>query len=206
MWDIAYTLSKDLLSFIWSLFHKRKRRLTKSEVVQLRQKWKNEFEHKILEMRIKELSKDVIVRDVKHMDNYPDVGKKKGISAWFRISLLATYHRGILVLLRIGKLTKDRESGKWRYTNYKAGESGDFRVFLVGFIPFENIEAVDWDGDEYYGFPHIYCHFVEKSGEPYEKVAFCEEKFLDEHPYYTEVTDFKSVHKFSKRFKIEYFA
>jgi len=206
MWDMAYTLCKDLLSLIWSLVHKKKRQLSKSEVVQLRQKWKNEFEDKVLEMRIKEFTKDVIIRDVKRMDEYPTGGKKKGISAWFRTSLLETYHRGILVLLRIGKLTKDRKSGKWRYTDYQAGESGDFRVFLVGFIPFENIEAVDWDGDEYYYLPHIYCHFVEKSGEPYEKIAFCEEKFLDENPYYTEVADFKSVLKFSKRFKIDYFA
>jgi hypothetical protein len=206
MWEIAYTLGKDLLSFILSFFHKRKRKLTKSEIVQLRQKWKSEFEKKILELRISEVYTDVIIRDVKRMDSYPNDDKKKGISSWFRVSLLDTYHRGIQVLLRIGKLTKDRESGKWRYTDYKSGESGDLRVFLVGFIPFENIEAVDLDGDEHYYLPNIYCHFVEKSGEPYEKIAFCEEKFLDERPYFTEVIDFKSVHKFSKKFKVDYFA
>ena len=114
MWEIAYTLGKDLLSFILSFFHKRKRKLTKSEIVQLRQKWKSEFEKKILELRISEVYTDVIIRDVKRMDSYPNDDKKKGISSWFRVSLLDTYHRGIQVLLRIGKLTKDRESGKWR--------------------------------------------------------------------------------------------
>jgi hypothetical protein len=157
-------------------------------------------------MRMSELRPDVIIRDVKRMDSYPDGLSKKGISPWFRISLLDTYHRGIRVCLRVGKLTRDCESGKWRYTDYQAGESGDLRVFLVGFIPFENIEAVDWDEDEYYYVPHIYCHFIETSGEPYEKLAFCEEKFLDDHPYYTEVVDYNSVHKFSKRFKLDYFA
>ena len=207
MWDIAYSICKDLASFFWSVVKKKKKRqLSEIEVVQLRQKWKNEFEQKILETRVSELSKDVIIRDVKRIDSYPDGDKKKGISSWFRLSLLATYHRGIQVLLRIGRLTKDPNSGKWRYTNYKAGEPGDFKVFLIGFIPYENIKAVDWDGDEYYCYPHIYCHFAEKSGEPYEKIAFCEEKFLDDHPYYTEVVDFKSVHKLSKKFKIDYFA
>lgn len=206
MWDIAYTFIKDIVSFLWSRFHKRKRTLSESEVVQLRQRWKQEFELKILEARISKLSKDVIIRDVNRMDSYPDGDKKKGISAWFRVGLLATYHRGIQVLLRIGRLTKDNKSGKWRYTNYQAGESGDLKVFLIGFIPYENIEAVDWDGDEYYYFPHIYCYFTEKTREPYERIAFCEEKHLDESPYYTEVADFKSVHKFSKKFNVDYFA
>jgi len=205
MWDIVYTLCKDLSSLIWSLIYKRKRRLTKIDVVALRQKWKTEFEEKILEMRVKELINDAIIRDVKRVNEYPTVSKKKGISPWFRTSLLDTYHRGILVLLRIGKLTKDPRYGKWRYTDYQAGESGDFKAFLVGYIPFENIEAVDWDGDEYYYIPHIYCHFVE-SGDPYEKIAFCEQHFLDDKPFYTEVIDFKSVDNFSKKLKIDYFA
>lgn len=144
---------------------------------------------------------------MKRVDNYPnDDDKRKGISTWFRVGLLGTYHRGIQVLLRIDKLTKDRQFNKWRYTDYKAGENGDLKVFLVGFILFENIEAVDWGGDEYYGFPHIYCYFSAKSKEPYEKVVFCVEKYLDDAPFYSEVADYKSVDKFSKKRDVDYFA
>ena len=206
MWDLVYSFCKDLVALIWSLFNRRKKKLSQSETVRLRQKWKNEFEQKMLKARVSGEGTDVIIRDVKRMDSYPDGDTKKGISSWFKAGLVSTYHRGILVSLRIGKLTKDTGSGKWRYTNYSGGEPGEFKVSLIGFIPYENIEAVDWDGDEYYYLPHIYCHFIEKSSEPYEKIAFCEERFLDDHPYYSEIIDFKSVHKFSKKFNIDYFA
>ncbi len=206
MLDMLYTVGKDICCFLWSFFHKKRRYLTESEVVQLRQKWKGEFEKRILEARIAQTGRDVIVRDVKRLDSYPEVGKEKGIWPWFKVGLVGTYHRGIQVNLGIGRLTKDPDSGRWRYTNYKAGEPGELRVLLIGFIPYENIETVDWDGDEYYYMPHIYCHFSQKGGEPYEKVAFCEEKYLDETPYYKEVADYKAVHKFSEKFGISYFA
>ena len=152
------------------------------------------------------ISTDVIIRDVKRVDSYPDGNDKKNVSSWFKAGLVSTYHRGIQVRVFIGKLTKDSESGLWRYTNYKLGEAGELKVSLIGFIPYENIETVDWDGNEYHSIPHIYCHFTEKSAMPYEKVAFCEEKYLDDFPYYTEVADFNSVHKFSKKFNVRYFA
>ena len=206
MLNLMYSFCKDIGFFIWHLFNKRKRKLLQSEIVQLRQKWKNEFEQKILEARVSGTGTDVIIRDVKRMNSYPDGNNKKGISSWFKAGLVSTYHRGIQVRLRIGKLTKDSKFDKWRYTNYKLGETGELKVSLIGFIPYENIEAVDWDGDEYYYIPHIYCHFTEKSAEPYEKVAFCEEKYLDDSPYYTEFANFNSIHKFSKKFNVDYFA
>jgi len=202
MWELAYSIFKDLGSFIISLFNKRKRNLSYSDIVRLRQKWKSEFEHKILEARVTGAGRDVIIRDVKRMDSYPDGANK----TWYKAGLVSTYHRGIQVRLGIGKLTKDPKSRKWRYTNYQVGESGEFKVSLIGFIPFENIEAVDWDGDEYNYKPHIYCHFTEKSGVPYERIVFCEENHLDDSPFYTEISDYESVHKFSKKFDIDYFA
>ncbi len=38
--------------------------------------------------------------------------------------------------------------------------------YLIGFIPYDLIDHVDVTGDEYYSYPHIYCHFAFK-GEPY---------------------------------------
>ena len=49
---------------------------------------------------------------------------------------------------------------------------------LLGLIRYENIESVQWDGDEYYPYPHIYCHFVEKQRKPYERLAFFEHQTL----------------------------
>jgi hypothetical protein len=63
---------------------------------------------------------------MKRLDAYPDLDEnEKGISPWFRLGLVGTYHRGILVAHGWGTLTKDEDA--WRYTDYKAGERGDLR-------------------------------------------------------------------------------
>src|SRR6185503_8446149 len=106
---------------------------------------------------------EAIIRDVRRADLYPEVDRdRKGISPWFRVGLLGLYHRGLQVGLRIEGLCYDEPAGGWRYSNYKSGEKPDINAFLVGRIPFERIVTVDWDGDEYYGFPHVYCRFASK--------------------------------------------
>jgi hypothetical protein len=69
---------------------------------------------------------------------------------------------------------------------------------MTGFIPYENIEDVDWNGDSYYAYPHIYCYFDHKK-EPYERIAFCEQRRLNGHVYFSELVDYKSVLKRSKK-------
>ena len=98
------------------------------------------------------------------------------------------------------RLTKD-EDGHLRFADYSAGERGEMKVVLLGTIPYDNIDSVDWDGDEYYGFPHIYCFFAHKK-EPYEHLGFYIETAPlapEGLPSYEEVTSFKEVCKFSKK-------
>lgn len=199
--SFVYALLKDG----WKFIRGRRRDLTPAQVVQLRQKWKQEFEEKLSERRAKNLRTDVIIRDVKRVDGYPHSDSGKGISPWFRVGLMGTYHKGILAGLQWGMLTKSPETGEWRFTNYAAGEKGDVKVIFIGRIPFENIEAVNWEGDEYYGFPHIYCHFDANRKEPYESLAFCEQKHLHEVPFYTEIAPYENVRKLSKSLGIESF-
>lgn len=195
-----------ILRDIWGWVRGRKRRLSPSEIVQLRQKWKTEFEQKLLERRRAGLRTDVIVRDMRRIDRYPNTDDKgKGISPWFRVGLMGTYHKGILLGLRWETLTLDKDKNRWRFTNYSVGEKGEVKVILMGYVPYESIETVNWDGDEYYGFPHIYCYFDARRKEPYESLEFCEQKYLDEYPFYTKVAEYDNVRKFSKRFKIEDF-
>ena len=196
-----YSILKDA----WGALRRRRRRLSAAQILELRQKWKPLFEEEIWKTHTQKLRKDVIIRDVKRLDNYPDVdGKAKGISPWFRVGLMATYHKGISVGLGWGKLATHGDGDDWRYTNYKAGESGDLKVILIGRIPFENIEAVDWDGDEYYYFPHIYCYFDAKRKEPYEDLVFCVEKCSPGgRPFYVEVAPYEKVRQLSKKLGIE---
>jgi len=74
---------------------------------------------------------------------------------------------------------------------------------LVGYVPFENIESADWYGDEYYGFPPLYCYFCHRK-EPYEKLAFCEKRDLDGTPYYPEVAPYPAVRKRSRKLGLEF--
>lgn len=130
------------------------------------------------------------------MDTYPEISKGKGISSWFRAGVDSTYERGIMVGLRWEGLVEEADG--FRYANWAKDELGERKVLLVGYIPFENIESVDWEGDKYYGFPHIYCYFAFK-GEPYERLAFCERHEINGWPYFVEVADYEPVRKLSKR-------
>jgi len=174
----------------------RKRRLTPQEKLELRVKWKPQFETWIAEHYREQLRQDCIIRDMKRMDHYPQIAEGKGISSWFRVELIDTYERGIMVGLGLYGLIE--EAHGWRRGEYETEKDKMKNCTLAGFIPYENIETVDWDGDQYYSYPHIYCYFTFK-GEPYERLAYCEERKLNTHTYHTEVADYYAVRKLSKK-------
>jgi hypothetical protein len=100
---------------------------------------------------------------------------------------------------------KKCENG-YRFTNYKAGEKGDVTAILMGDVPYESIEAVNFEGDEYYYFPHIYCYF-DFNDEPYERLWFCEK--IDQphgHPYFKELASYESVQANNPKDESLYFA
>jgi hypothetical protein len=194
-----YAIVKDTFGAL----RRRHRRLSPAQILELRQKWKPLFEEEIMKNHTQKLRKDIIIRDVKRMDDYPNVDeKKKGISPWFRVGLMGTYHKGILVGLRWGKLTSHGENA-WKLTDYKS-QSGDIKVILIGKIPFESIESVDWKGDEYYYFPHIYCYFDTKNKEPYEDLTFCEQRCNPGWPpFYVDVAPYEEARRLSKKLGLE---
>ena len=196
---LAYSVAKDAFNAL------RGRRLTAAQKLELRKKWKPLFEERVW-LRFKEdLRTDVIIRDMKRIDAYPNIkDNAKGISPWFRLGLAATYHRGIMVSHGLGMLTQSADG--WRYTDYKAGEKGDLKVYSISNIAYDDIENVDWDGDEYYSFPHIYCYFRHRT-EPYEYSAFyTRHEPPNGLPYYTEVAKAADVHKRSTRVGLKYFS
>jgi hypothetical protein len=191
----VYTLAKDVFKL-----RTKKRRLSPTEVMALRSKWKPEFEKYIWERHRKELRSDSIVRDMSRVDHYPNAEDKgKGISPWFRTGLVGTYHRGIYVSHRWGGLVKDGNG--WRYPNYKVGETWQLKVLLMSSIPYENIEHVDWEGDEYYNYPHIYCWFNNKK-EPYEDTSiYVKHDPLVKGllPFFEKVADVEDVRRRSRK-------
>jgi hypothetical protein len=179
-------------------WRRRKRHLTPQETLAARARWKPTFTEWLQNQSHNELRTDVIIRDIKRMDNYPDVGEKsKGISAWFRSGIVDTYEKGILLGLRTVELKHDTEKGGFYFP--PMGERGDVKLTFCGFVPYENIESVDWDGDQYYGYPHIYCYFDGKDNQPYERLGFCERRQLDDHIYYTEIVSIEKVERETKK-------
>jgi hypothetical protein len=202
--SLVYNAVKDVLRLLLRQFEKE----DPASVVQVRQKWKSEIEKRILESGAESSwQSEAIIRDVRRVDEYPGIDeKKKGISSWFKVGLLGTYHRGILAGLRIVGLKFDELEKAWRGYDREAGEKPDLNAYLVGRIPYERIISIDWDGDEYYGMPHIYCRFSSRSREPYEEIVFCEKRALDHLVYFSEIAKVEDVRRLSKKRGVEMFA
>lgn len=185
--------------YVW--WQGRRGALKPADIVQLRMKWKPIFEQKLRERLAKKLRSDVIVRDVERLEEYVNTEvPEEGISPWFRSGFVGTYHAGIQLHLGWYALTRG-VTGGWRFRDYKGGESGDLKVALIGFVPYEQIESVDWDGDEFYYFPIFYCHFDARRKEPYAKLAFCELKEssdpAEDIHWYAEVCDYDEAKRLS---------
>ncbi|MET0008407.1 MAG: hypothetical protein ABW124_13025 [Candidatus Thiodiazotropha sp. 6PLUC9] len=180
-------------------------RLSNAEKVRKREELRPIFEEAFLKMRSSDFKSDAIIHDVDRVDSYPNTSDEEdGISPWFRVGLLDTYHRGIKVGLRIGSLI-DTDEGL-RFADHKHKEKGNVKAWLVGEIPFESIESVNWEGDEYYSKPHLFCHF-EHEAEPYERLVFCQERELGNGmTYFSEIADYQKVYELSQKAGVEYFA
>jgi hypothetical protein len=115
-----------------------------------------------------ENSPEIIIRDLKRLKEYPNEKQRKGISAYFKVELRGLYYNGIEVYLGLpSEFIYEECSKSWRKPNKK--ETGE-PVYLIGRIPFDFIERLDMDGDEYGGEPHVFCKFSNNSG-PYECIV-----------------------------------
>lgn len=186
-----YNIVKDAAGWIYARFKPR----DKAEVLRHRTRWKGEFESNIGLLR----NRDVIVRDLKRMDSYPNLSaKEKGISAWFKSEFKGLYHRGFEVFLRI-ESAKYVESVKgWAFCRYD--EVGAEKVYLIGRIPYDVVREVDWSGDEYYRSPHVYCDFNRRLGkEPYEEIVLAKCHEGSQHDWFTDLAEYGAVRKLTKK-------
>lgn len=69
----------------------------------------------------------------------------------------------------------------FRNADWAIEENEGVKVVLAGKIPFYLIENVDFGGDEYYYFPHIFCHFA-IGKMPYESLDYYKEIERDGFP------------------------
>jgi hypothetical protein len=135
---------------------------------------------------------ELIIRDIKRHDSYPRVDdREKGISPWFGVEVKGLYHRGLEVFIGVRRRIKKDMYGEWKFTDQN-GEDTEL-VYTVGRIPFKVIEHVDWEGDDNYPMPHVYCRFEALKGQPYEEIVYFA-KFPGSEDLY-EVKDFRPSDK-----------
>lgn len=191
-----YGILKDLLSFVFKRFKKT----DPTVLLKQRQEWRSEFEKHLQKKKAELIYGEAIIRDISRMDNYPKViDDKKGISSWFGVEVKDLYHRGIEVILRIDGLVYIENLRQWRYSTDE--ENNIVNAYLVGQIPFDVIRGVEWNGDEYYRCPHIFCEFNKKEKQPYENLVYYVLQGLDEHRYFTEIAKLDDVVKWNKRLR-----
>ena len=198
-WFAGYKPLSDLVSYLWS----RKRRTTEAQRVQLKAKWKSEVEEKLDDWAHRKLRNDVVIRDVKRAEQYPGGLPGKGISPWFRVGLVSTYHGGIMLGLQWGTAKFDEQAESWRFAAF--GEEGT-SVLLVGYVPYHRIEWIDWKGDEFYPYTHLYLHFDGPKRTPYERLALCERRELNGRDHYTELVEYGAAKKLGSKHGAKQFA
>lgn len=170
-----------------------------------RRKWKVEFEENLRWKDTSGTRSDAIIRDVKRMDDYPEIQEKeRGISAWFKVEMKGVYHRGIEAFLSVETLVPLDDARSWRFGKHDEPEA--INVLLVGRIPFDVIRSIDWSGDEFYPFPHIYCDFTNSERQPYEQLIFYAAHRGSTGEYFMELASLESVRKASKRHGIKHWA
>lgn len=195
-------LAGGLANFAYRRFRFGKLGLSPEEVIDRRNKWKSPVEEHVRKINAGR-REEIVIRDVKRINDYPNLNEnEKGISAWFRIALLDTYHSGLILGFEWQSLTRDRAYNAWRYTNSKNGESADILAAHIGYLPYEFIHAIDWAGDDYYHDPQFYCHFVGLKNSPYARTAYAEEKELHGKKFYVELAGADEVVVLSKRRRI----
>lgn len=141
-------------------------------VLKRREEFRKEFENKLPHKNQYGVHCEAIIRDIKRMDSYPDIDTtKKGISPWFKVEVKGLYHKGLEVFISMPEYIKRDKNGDWKFADSKDTE-GKVLAYPVGRIPFDLIEYVNWEGDEYYPFPHIFCRFKSFKRQPYESIPF----------------------------------
>lgn len=160
--DLLYVFfGIDLINRRSTTVAKLKRRLTMKREVEKNSRSRL-FEH------------DILIRDV-HRDIYPEQEfNSPGISPWFKVEFFRTYHKGISFYIHIDEVLVNKKTGNWKLSTGRETASGDWikiNALTVGNIPYDNIVDIDYEGDEYYRYPHIYCEFS-NLGEPYEEVWY----------------------------------
>lgn len=159
------------------------RRLSTKARLEHKEKLKQKAEEILGEIHRKGLrSKVYIVNISRYFKDYPSNEEKRFAGySHIRAEIKATRFDGIEFFAEMPKEVYKRNDGRISFS----GEKNDklFNVYPVGIVPYEWIEHIDPEGDEYGYYPLIYCYFKGSThwkfwkrllffGYPYKKMIF----------------------------------
>lgn len=175
--------------------------MSADEALKRRERWKPLFEELLLTRWRDGLRTDVIIRDTKRRSEYPNINPKSRRQTWMRQGLLNSYHDGLLMVDGWHDVTQT-VTGEYRFLGRGESRYGRVRAALTGSLPYENIESVDLEGDQIYGFPIIFCRFGGRYG-PYSKLELHQKHSPEDlRPYVTFLGALEDVKRTSKRYGV----
>lgn len=143
---------------------------------------------------------DAIILDVDRIDLYrPHDRLEDGPSnAWLKVEVKGTYPGGLELIYGSAQMVQfDERSSAWVFlddtqippppdahgADANRPKVDVVRVWPVGELPVDRIEDINWDGDDYYRCPHIYCKYLGNG-----------RKLFDTTTFYTNVSDTPGRH------------
>lgn len=194
---LLVTFLSAVLALIYRIIPRKNEKLqNRKSQLERNKEWQKEFSDYLQKNFAKNLDDAIFIRDFGRIEQYPKAKTDKGISPSFKVWFVGTYYNGIMVslgMLEITYIKAIEDETNWFYCDIEDPHSK--KVFLLGKIPYERIEEVNWQGDEWNNYsPHVFCRFDSKSDEPYEELVYCERiDRQDLWPYYHEIVRLKDM-------------
>jgi hypothetical protein len=119
-----------------------------------------------------EYAPEVMIVRVDKRHRYPEPDMRRlglGASPWFKAEVKGAESDDLEVFSAIDHVTIKR--GKARSVGHEA--PGNRKVFVVGAIPYERIEYIDWSPDRAFGLPRFYCRYRRRG--PYKTISLYED-------------------------------
>lgn len=161
---------------------------------------KRQFEKRLKPEKGYEKLIEVFIRDVARRELYPNGDcffLHDNISSCFKIEIKGLYSNGIELWSGASdEIIFDEKQKKWRFA--ESNEENKIDGIRVLRIPFENIIKIDWEGDEYYRMPHIFCNF-KYDGRPYESALYYIPSKSDNMTFYLPVEGISPLQKITQK-------
>lgn len=99
---------------------------------------------------------EVLLVQLRKLNGFPatdDRIVRRSASPWFKVEVARVYDRWLEI---ISKITMVHIEGR---TARETADANATKVEVIGRIPLERIEHIDWGSDPYYNAPRFYCRY-----------------------------------------------